>query len=400
MADETTKDIWNDNDGEKETPKRSGHSLRHILTLILVLLLVLGVVLVAAYRDGTGFDVIRRYFSYGRVESAGGEEVYDYDASAKNQFAVMGSHLVVLSDTSLGVMGQDGSEVWSSPVRINSPALDCGGGKVVAYDVGGTSLYVLDQKGGFETMETTEEAPYLSARLNHAGWLAVTSGDKNYKGSVVVYNAEMGEVFRFHSSKRFVIDAWVSNDSKILAAVTLGQEDSVFVSNVVLYDLTKAGEAEPVAEYDIKDGLVMSVGEISGKLATVSDTCLTFADMSGEIRANFPYKNEFLREYSLEGDDFAALLLNRYQSGSVGRLVTVASDGTELGTLDVHEEIQSISANGRYLAVLYIDKLVVYNQQLQEYASLQGIDNAKEVLVRPDGSALLLSSEEAHLFLP
>ena len=259
---------------------------------------------------------------------------------------------------------------------------------------------MLDQKGGFETMETTEEAPYLSARLNNAGWLTVTSGDKNYKGSVRVYNADMTEVFRFDSSRRFVLDAWMTDDCKTLAAVTLGQEDSTFVSNVVLYDLTQPGETEAAADYNIVDGLVMSVGEISGKLTTVSDTCLTFADPDGEVLAGYSYKNEFLREYSLDGDGFAALLLNRYQSGSVGRLVTVAPDGTELGTLDINEEVQSISTSGRYLAVLYIDKLVVYNQQLQEYASLQGIDSAKDVLVRPDGSALLLSSEEARLFLP
>lgn len=402
MADETKKNIWNDDDhdGEALVSKQPRYARHHVIALALILILVLGVVLVAAYRDGTGFDVIRRYISYGRVESAGREAVYDYDASAQNHFAAMGEHLVVLSDTTLGVMGQDGKEVWSSPVRVSSPALVSGGSKVVAYDAGGTSLYILDQKGGFKTMETSEEAPYLSARLNSAGWLAVTSGDSSYKGRVEVYNAEMKEVSKFDSSKRFVLDAWVTNDCKTLAAVTLGQENSVFVSNVVLYDLTRAGEIEPKAEYAIPDGLVMSIGELSGRLATVSDTCLTFANANGKAVDTYSYKNEFLREYSLGGDGFAALLLNRYQSGSVGRLVTVSPDGKELGTLDVNEEIQSISANGRYLAVLYIDKLVIYNQQMQEYASLQGVNNAKEVLVRPDGSALLLSSEEARLFLP
>ena len=94
------------------------------------------------------------------------------------------------------------------------------------------------------------------------------------------------------------------------------------------------------------------------------------------------------------------MLLNRYQSGSVGRLVTVDTDGEELGSLDVNGEIQSISAAGRYLAVQYIDSLVVYNQALEVYASLKGTDDAKEALMRPDGSVLLLSSESASLFLP
>ena len=71
MAD-TTKDIWNDNDGEEEQPRKPRH-LRNFLIFFLTLAVVLGVVLVAAYRDGTGFDVLRRFFSYGTVEKAGGE---------------------------------------------------------------------------------------------------------------------------------------------------------------------------------------------------------------------------------------------------------------------------------------------------------------------------------------
>ena len=80
--------------------------------------------------------------------------------------------------------------------------------------------------------------------------------------------------------------------------------------------------------------------------------------------------------------------------------MTVAPDGTEIAALDVNTEVLSMSASGRYLAVLYTDKLVVYNRELQTYASLQGTDYAREVLMRPDGSVLLISSESAELFLP
>ena len=52
MAENTTKDIWNDDDGAKEPPKKR-HMLRNFLIFLLVLILVLGIVLVAAWRDGT-----------------------------------------------------------------------------------------------------------------------------------------------------------------------------------------------------------------------------------------------------------------------------------------------------------------------------------------------------------
>jgi len=177
----------------------------------------------------------------------------------------------------------------------------------------------------------------------------------------------------------------------------LGQEDGVFVSNVVLYDLTKE---DPVANYDVSDGLVVSIGQQGDRLVTVSDTGLTFAGTDGTIDASYAFGEEYLREYDLGGEDFAVVQLNRYQSGSVGKVISVAADGTELGSLDVNREILDLSASDRYLAVLYMDSLVIYNRELQVYATLNGTDYAKAVLMRPDGSALLLSSESATLFLP
>ena len=395
MAD-TTKDIWNDNDGEEEE-KKPRRKLRGCLIFFLTLVAVLGVVVFAAYRDGTGFDALRRYLNYGSVEKAGGESVYDYDASASNRFAALGDRLVMLSDTRLCVLNDSGGEVWSTAVNMSAPALHSGGGKAVAYDVGGTVLYVVDQNGEVLTLTTSEEEPFISATLNGDGWLAVTAKLKGYKGCVRVYNSDMEEVFLFRSSRRFVTDAWVAGKGSALAAVTLGQESGTFVSNVVLYHLT---EEEPYGNYDVTDGLAAATGWVDGKLAVVSDTSLTFADTKGTVEATCSYSGTHLREYDLNGDGFAAVLLNRYQTGSVGRLVTVAADGTELGSLDVSEEIQDISACGKYLAVLYLDRLVIYNPMLEAYASLKGTEAVRGVLMRSDGSALLLFSESAKLFLP
>lgn len=395
MAD-TTKDIWNDDDGEEQKPKKR-RKLSGIALFLLTLVVVLGVVLVAAYRDGTGFDVLRRYFSYSREEKASGDAGYDYDASSSNRFAALGDTLVVLSDTSLKLLGQGGEELWSANVQMKAPALATGGGRAVAYDVGGRELYVLDEKGEVASFEMNEEEPLIAATLNGKGWLAVTAEKQNYKACVSVYNAKMEKVFDFNSSRRFVSDACVTDDCAYLAAVTLGQEDGTFVSNIVLYDLT---QTEPVANYSVRDGLVTSITQQSGKLVTVSDNKLTIADTAGQIAGEYSYGGAYLREYDCGGDGYTVLLLNRYQSGSVGRLVTVGTDGEELASLDVHEEVLNVSAAGRYVAVLYTDSLVVYNPDLQAYATLKGTGYAKEALVRTDGSALLVASESARLFLP
>lgn len=393
MSDER-KDIWNDDDGAGNEKKYRSHGF---LTFFLALVIVLGVVALAAYRDGTGFDILRRYLNYGQAEKSGGEALYDYDASGKNRFAVLNETLVVLSDTSLRILDKSGGEVWSTTVNMASPALITGGGRAAAYDVGGTALYVLNQNGLLLELTANEKEPLISATLNDDGWLAVTAEKRGCKGCVSVYNKDLKLAFAFDSRSRFVLDGYVAGNR--LAAVTMGQENGVFVSNVVLYDLSEDAE-EPAASYNISGGLTVAIGEQEGKLVTVSDTCLTCAGTNGQITAGYSYGGAYLREYDLGGDGFTVLLLNRYRSGSVGRLVTVDAEGTELGSLEVREEVLNVSAAGRYLAVLYTDRLVIYNQDLQVYASLKGTESVREALVRSDGSALLLSAESAGLFLP
>ena len=370
---------------------------RHrLLGLVITLVVVLAVVLVVAYRDGTGLDVLRRYFNYGgsdAVEATG----YIYEADSSNRFALLDDRLVAVSNTMLRILADDGTEVYSQPVSMQSASLSVGGGYAAAVDIGGGELVVVDREGERLTLDADEGEPFLAATFNSNGYLAVTQGKKNYKCSVSVYDDQMQLLFTFNSAQRFVLDAWVTENNRSLAAVTLGQEDSEFVSNIVLYDLD---DTEPRANYSVQDGLVLAMGQVSGRLAAVADNCLTFADTSGEIKGAYEYSGEYLREYDLRGDGYAVLLLNRYRSGSVGRLVTVDSDGEEIAGLEVRSEVRSLSAAGRYIAVLYADQLVIYNQDLEKYASLTGVDSAKSVLMRSDGSAVLVGSREATLYVP
>ena len=351
MAENTTKDIWNDDDGAKEPPKKR-RMLRKFLIFLLVLIAVLGLVLVAAWRDGTGFDALRRYFAYG-TEAVGGEKtVYRYDTDNTNR-----------------------SEVWSANVKMNAPALGQGGGLAVAYDIGGTALYVLDETG--PRLELTADGPLVSANLNGSGMLAVTTQISGTKGHVDVYGADMQVLFAFNAHRRFVADACVTEDGGYLAAVTMGQADSVFISDLVIYDLT---QEDPVADYSVPDGLVTAMTGRGDRILTVTDTCLAVGNTAGKLLGTYSYNGEYLREYDLGGEDYTVLQLNRYQSGSVGRLVTVDDDGEEIASLDVAEEVRDVSACGRYLSVLYADRLVVYNRQLQVYATLHGPEHTREVL--------------------
>ena len=105
-----------------------------------------------------------------------------------------------------------------------------------------------------------------------------------------------------------------------------------------------------------------------------------------------------MKKIFLSGDPTHPLY-HRYQN--VAAALEGVFEAYEIACVSEHFETFETQDYEKYdLAVLYTDKLVIYNPELQEYATLTGTNMAKEALVREDGSALLISSENARLFLP
>ncbi len=382
--------------GGKRRPFQRPWTIPERVLLLFLLWLALGAALLSTLGHGTGLDAVRRYVRYGSRNSS--DRLYSYPASASARFACIGDTLIVLTDTSLRLLNGAGEEIWAQSVRMNAPALSANGNRAVAWDAGGSELYALGESGPLLALDS-DDGPFLSARFNKNGWLAVTSGKQGYKGSVRVYDMRMKPVFEFHSSRRFLTDACVLSDNRHVAAFALGQEDSVFVSNVLYYNLNQNQE-DPETTCDIPDALALEAVQRDGNVTVVCDSCVAELAPSGSVAARYDYGDASLREYDLGGDGFTALYLSRYQSGSMGRLVTLDANGAELGSIDIMEEVTDISAAGRYVAALYTDRLVVYNLALEAYASLSGVENAQSVLMRSDGSALLFGAASAQLFLP
>lgn len=97
---------------------------------------------------------------------------------------------------------------------------------------------------------------------------------------------------------------------------------------------------------------------------------------------------------------FAVALLGKYRAGSQAELMVVDSEGVLTGSLEWNEQVLSVDASGRYFAVLTADRLDIYTQDMTLYSSLEGTQNARKVLLREDGSAILIASETARLYVP
>ena len=383
---------------QEEKPRRVAKRRRRPLLVLLAVAAVLaGIVTAAVLLDRSGFDGLRRSVIYAKAvkDENGCAQLYRYNSDQSGHFASLDGSLVSVSMHQLTVLDEKNRTLYDESVKFQTPSLQSRGGRAVAYDVGGTEVYVLSDKGLVYKLDCAGEV--LNASLNQKGWLTVVCGESGCKAAVRVYDAEGEAVFAFRSSDRFVMTAALSADSRTLAAVTMGQENGVFASYVVFYRVNSDKEA---GRCTLRGSVVYDLTAAGSGFCAVTEEQLCFLSGDGVMTAAYDYGGDYLRRVSVSDDGYAAVLLGRYRTGTQHRIVTVNGEGKELAALEIDAEVASLSAAGRYVAVLTGEELVIYDKQLNPCAQLQEVSQAREVLMRSDGSAVLAGSMAASLYLP
>lgn len=383
---------------QEEKPRRVAKRRRRpLLALLAVAAVLAGIVTAAVLLDRSGFDGLRRSIIYAKAvkDENGCAQLYRYNSDQSGHFASLDGSLVSVSMHQLTVLDEKNRTLYDEAVKFQTPSLQSRGGRAVAYDVGGTEVYVLSDKGLVYKLDCAGEV--LNASLNQKGWLTVVCGESGCKAAVRVYDAEGEAVFAFRSSDRFVMTAALSADSRTLAAVTMGQENGVFASYVVFYRVNSDKEA---GRCTLRGSVVYDLTAAGSGFCAVTEEQLCFLSGDGVMTAAYDYGGDYLRRVSVSDDGYAAVLLGRYRTGTQHRIVTVNGEGKELAALEIDAEVASLSAAGRYVAVLTGEELVIYDKQLKPCAQLQEVSQAREVLMRSDGSAVLAGSMAASLYLP
>lgn len=386
-------------DLQEEQPRRlrQKKKSRKWLWLTLIVLVVLGAVAAAVLWDANSFDGLRRSIIYARAEKdeTGCAKLYYYENDATSRFAAIDGSLVTVAANQVRLLDERSQVLYQNSVRFLHPDLVSGGGVAVAYDIGGTALYALDSKGLRWQQET--EGELIAVTVNPHGYVTAVYNKSGAKAAVTVWDSNGTAVFTFQSAQRFVMTAALGQDDRTLAAVTMGQEDGKFQSFLVLYH---TDSDKMVATTPVDGGVAYALETLQREFCAVTEQGLYLLDSGGELKASYSYGGQFLRRCVVGDGGWAALLLSRYKSGGYASLITVDGDGNELGGCDIDGEVLDISTAGRYVAVLFSDRLTIYDKYLTEVATLPDVSEVRAVLMRADGSAVLAGASGASLYLP
>ncbi|MEG1577525.1 MAG: DUF5711 family protein [Oscillospiraceae bacterium] len=389
---------------EKKEPKKPSRFYR-FLAFLLTMGLVAGAVGVVANRDKLNFDSLRRFFAYRTTtqDVTGATAPFPYEGGMNAAFSAVGGDLFSASTSGFRLYSPSGKIYVEDTLTLENPAYSVNENSLVAYDAGGVELRVYRNHETVFSL-TSEEGVILSARMNSAGFLTVVTRGTGFKGVVTVYNAKFEKLMAFRISSTYILDAVVSPDNKSVAVLTAGQNDHAFESNLITYAMDSAavdgGELTPSATLSLGNRVPLDLQWTGAGLRCLTEYGVISADVSLTQTGSYDWSDQHLKLFSQNGDDFSAMVLGKYRGGSQSELVLTDSKCVKLGSINLTEQVLSISAAGRYIAVLTANSLEIYTSDLQLYASLDATQGARQTVMRPDGTALLMSSEVAWVYIP
>lgn len=389
----------------KPSKKKSNILVRLVLFLV-ALAMVLGAVSLVLFRDKLNMDTLRRWFTYRSLSlsDSGQAESFRYSGTVNDVFADLNGDLLVCTGNAISLYSGSGTQYIDKQVSMAAPAVDVCGSSAVVYDAGGSELYVFRQRTPAFSLNC--EGSLLSAHLNNAGYLTVVSQESGYRGVVSVYDRQGNTKASLRLSSAYIMEAVLADDCSTLSVITIGQESGSFISILSVYDLSSIPmdetiyDVSPSATTQLGNSVILALRQMDNSVFALGDRGAHILDSSATLAGSVDWSDLYLKNYSLTGDGFAVALLGKYRAGSQSILYTIDDKGILTGTLALEEQILSLSSAGQYFAVLTADRLDIYTNTMELYSSLSGTQGARKVLLRADGSAMLISADSARLYVP
>ena len=387
----------------KTTPKRQKKPNRflRLLALLATSALVLLAMVLVIYRDTINVDTFKHWLAYRNMDTGttGETDPFSHAGGDKLSIAYLDSGIVTASAAGAHYYTLDGEHLAEEVLSMENPVLTSSRTTAVVYDAGSQSLFAFRNSQEYFSLSLNGGADLLSARPNDGGWLAVTAQQSGYKGAVTVYDRRGEPVIQISLSSTFAVDAAVSPDGQTAAVVTIGQQDGVFFSRLLLYQVN---QQEPFAQVDLGSLTVLDMDFDEGVVWLLGEDRLLTVSLlpEGQQVQTYYISPNYLKGCSLGGDGFAFLLVGRYRSGGATQALRIDSSAQAVQSIPLNSQVLDYAAAGDTCALLSGSQLSLYNAKLEQFADVGNTQAARKVALSANGSAVLANDQYAWLYIP
>ncbi len=387
----------------KTTPKRQKKPNRflRLLALLATSALVLLAMVLVIYRDTINVDTFKHWLAYRNMDTGttGETDPFSHAGGDKLSIAYLDSGIVTASAAGAHYYTLDGEHLAEEVLSMENPVLTSSRTTAVVYDAGNQSLFAFRNSQEYFSLSLSGGADLLSARPNDGGWLAVTAQQSGYKGAVTVYDRRGEPVIQISLSSTFAVDTAVSPDGQTAAVVTIGQQDGVFFSRLLLYQVN---QQEPFAQVDLGSLTVLDMDFDEGVVWLLGEDRLLTVSLlpEGQQVQTYYISPNYLKGCSLGGDGFAFLLVGRYRSGGATQALRIDSSAQAVQSIPLNSQVLDYAAAGDTCALLSGSQLSLYSAKLEQFADVGNTQAARKVALSANGSAVLANDQYAWLYIP
>ena len=380
---------------------RRGKGLR-ITLMLLSILLVLLLLAWLIFPHVMNPDRLVRFFRYMGLREKENYGRVTFEAAAGNVYAGFDDGLLVGTETGLTLYALDGEQKAFVQGSLPTPVLRTGGEVSLVFSPGSSYAAAIGA-GGDILLDGALSGALLDASVSFDGYSVRLIAESGSKAVAEVLNPKQEAIYRFSSRTRYLNACAVSEKGEWLAVASLEEERSIYRSAVVLLRTDR-----PVADLEQEDsGAVRAelgnrvIYELrfldESHLLAVTQDELVFLDLKGELLSSLPLEGERLVDYAVSREGWLLLAL---EGGGAARVLSLDASGNTLARLELADRVRSVSAEGRYGAVLTEMELRILDSRLEEYDRSWDVLGATRVVVRADGTALLIAAGGTKLFIP
>ena len=314
----------------------------------------------------------------------------DLEGYESARFVPVGDGFAAMSEVAIRLYGANGDTLGT--FARSYPNVMFAGGKtaVAAWSSGGTELSILKTDG--ESFDLSYASGVTNVDLNDEGYAVVLAGEKGYKGSASVIRPDGAAAYRVYVGSGYPMDADISSDSRNVAILSMTADGS----RVSIYSLDSE---EPLNEWSGSNAYFELEYLSGGRIFLLASDQAAVLSGDGKSVWEFPFSGEFLKDYTVS-ENGIVLVLGKYKTGSSGRIVLLDQSCNATAQRETDSDVLSISASGKELAVRYTDAITIYDGELNPKGSLDSAAGADAVLMRSDGSAIIISGGGAAIFEP
>ncbi len=346
----------------EETPVTEYYSTaaRRISTAKMSVLLVLVIFFLwgfAVYGDDLtveNFRYMLKFMSVERNASASFGNVISYDNGENAVCTVQNGDITVINANGISIYDTQGQRIFRESLKLSNPIAAQNGKHLIVGDRGTKEVNIYSSYSLLYTHRYNY--PVLAINACETGRYGVVTSKLGYRSGVEIYDPEFRIIFEYFFADRYTVRLDLSDDGKNAVVAALSNNaDGEMCAHLLTFDID--GSSKPVTSQTFTNEVPLFASYFeNGSYVFLTSKAVRFFDKSGKLVTEKGFDSTQIKNfYAFDGCFAVTYAVGGLKGGTL--LSVYATDGSDILSRDLQNDISRIDISGEYLYYYTADTL-------------------------------------------